>query len=285
MPKLIVINSSNYVANSTNVFSYTLPQSVKLTNKSKIAVASLSVYNSTFNITSARGNNTITLTFPSATPQTKTYTISDGYYSASDLNYFLQSKMYADNLFATTNSGTNVVYFYEIVQNSVQYAIQLNAYYLPTSANATTLGYSLPSGATWSYPAANACPQLQFGSAFGSLLGFAAQTYPSTAASTNQSKVSETTPNISPVDSYILTCSMINSKYSIPSNYFFSIPLTGALGSLITYSSSSMVWNDVAPNVYSNINVSFYDQLFNRLDLKDKEIVLTIAIDDSQEAP
>jgi hypothetical protein len=46
-----------------------------------------------------------------------------------------------------------------------------------------------------------------------------------------------------------------------------------------------MVWNDVAPNVYSNINVSFYDQLFNRLDLKDKEIVLTIAIDDSQEAP
>jgi hypothetical protein len=267
------------------VFSYTLPQSVKLTNKSKIAVASLSVYNSTFNITSARGNNTITLTFPSATPQTKTYTISDGYYSASDLNYFLQSKMYADNLYATTNSGTNVVYFYEILQNSVQYAIQLNAYYLPTSANATTLGYSQPSGATWSYPAANACPQLQFGTAFGSLLGFAAQTYPSTAASTNQSKVSETTPNISPVDSYILTCSMINSKYSIPSNYFFSIPLTGALGSLITYSSSSMVWNDVAPNVYSNINVSFYDQLFNRLDLKDKEIVLTIAIDDSQEAP
>ena len=285
MPKLIVINSSNYVANSTNVFSYTLPQSVKLTNKSKIAVASLSVYNSTFNITAARGNNTVTFTFPSATPQTKTYTIADGYYSASDLNWFLQSKMYADNLYVTSNSGTNVVYFYEIVQNAVQYAIQLNAYYLPTSANATTLGYSQPSGATWTYPATNACPQLQFGSAFGSLLGFAAQTYPSTAAATNQSKVSETTPNISPVDSYILTCNMINSKYSIPSNYFFSIPLTGALGSLITYNSSSLVYNDVAPNVYSNIVINFYDQLFNRLQMTDREIVLTIAIDDSQEAP
>ena len=285
MPKLIVINSSNYVANSTNVFSYTLPQSVKLTNKSKIAVASLSVYNSTFNITAARGNNTITFTFPSATPVVKTYTIADGYYSSSDLNWFLQSKMYADNLYVTSNSGTNVVYFYEIVQNSVQYAIQLNAYYLPTSANATTLGYSQPSGATWSYPATNACPQLQFGTSFGELLGFAAQKFPSTAASTNQSKVSETTPNISPVDSYILTCNMINSKYSIPSNYFFSIPLTGALGSLITYNSSSLVYNDVAPNVYSNILISFYDQLFNRLQMNDREIVLTIAIDDSQEAP
>jgi hypothetical protein len=285
MPKLIVINSSNYVANSTNVFSYTLPQSVKLTNKSKIAVSSLSVYNSTFNITAARGNNTITFTWPSATPVTKTYNIPDGYYSSSDLNYFLQSKMYADNFYVTSNSGTNVVYFYEIVQNAVAYAIQLNSYYLPTSANAITLGYSQPSGATWSYPAANACPQLQFNTAFGALLGFSAQTYPATAVSTNQSKVSEITPNISPVDSYILTCNMVNSKYSIPSNYFFSIPLTGALGSLITYNSSSLVYNDVAPNVYSNIIISFFDQLFNRLQMNDREIVLTIAIDDSQEAP
>ena len=284
MVKLLVINSTNYVANSTNVFSYTLPQSVKLTNKTKIAVSSLSVYNSTFNTTAARGNNTITFTFPSATPITKTYTIPDSYMSASDLNYFLQSKMYSDNLYATTNSGTNVVYFYEIIQNSVQYAIQLNAYYLPTSANATTLGYSQPSGATWSWPAANACPQLQFNTSFGALLGFAAQTFPSTAASTNQSKVSEITPNISPVDSYILTCNMINSKYSIPSNYFFSIPLSGSLGSLITYNSSSLVYNDVAPNVYSNIVISFFDQLFNRLQMNDKEIVLTIAIDDSQES-
>ena len=285
MPKLIVINSSNYVANSTNVFSYTLPQTVKLTNKSKIAVASLSVYNSTFNITAARGNNTVTFTFPSSTPVTKTYTISDGYYSASDLNYWLQSKMYSDNLYVTSNSGTNVIYFFEIVQNSVQYAIQLNSYYLPTSANATTLGYSQPSGATWSYPTANATPQLQFNKSFGSLLGFSAQTFPSTAASTNQSKVSEITPNISPVDSYILTCNMVHSRYSIPSNYLFSLPLTGALGSLIPYNSSSLVWNDIAPNIYSSIVVSFFDQLFNRLELKDKEIVLALAIDDSEEAP
>ena len=90
MTKFIVINSSNYVANSTNVFSYTLPQSVKLTNESKIAVASLSVYKSTFNITAARGNNTITITFtfPVATRRTESYTIADGYYSASDLNCF-----------------------------------------------------------------------------------------------------------------------------------------------------------------------------------------------------
>ena len=285
MPKLLVINSSNYVANSTNVFSYTLPQSVKFTNKSKIGIAGLSCYNSTFNVTATRGNNTVTFTWPSATPVTKIYTISDGYYSSSDLNYWLQSKMYADNFYVTSNSGTNVIYFYEIVQNAVQYSIQLNSYYLPTAANATTLGYSQPSAATWGYPASNACPQLQFNTAFGNLVGLSAQTFPSTAASTNQSIISTQTPIISPVDSYILTCNLINSKYTIPSNFFFSLPLNASLGSLVTYNASSVVYNDIAPNIYTNIVISFYDQLFNRLEMKDREIVLTIAIDDSQEAP
>ena len=54
--KLIVINSSNYVPKSGNKYVYTLPSSVKLTTKSKIGVSAISVYNSTFNITSARGN-------------------------------------------------------------------------------------------------------------------------------------------------------------------------------------------------------------------------------------
>ena len=281
--KLIVINSSNYVVNSTNSFIYTLPQTVKLSNKSKIGVASLSVYNSTFNITSTRGNNTLTFIWPSLVPQTKIYTIPDGYYSSSDLNYFLQSKMYADGLYVSANSGTNVIYFFEIVQNSVQYSIQLNSYYLPTAVNATTLGYSLPSGASWNYPNTNACPQLTFNSSFGALLGFAPQTYPLSPLATNQSKISEITPNISPVDSYILTCNFVNSKYSIPSNYFFSLPLSGSLGTLINYASSSVVYNDIAPNIYSNIVIQFYDQLFNKLEMKDKEIVLTIAIDDSLE--
>ena len=283
MPKLIVVNSSNYVANSTNTFLYTLPQTVKLSNKSKIGVASLSVYNSTFNVTSARNNNTLTFTWPSLVPQIKTYTIPDGYYSSSDLNYFLQSKMYADGLYVSANSGTNVIYFFEIIQNSVQYSIQLNSYFLPTAVNATTLGYTLPSGATWNYPNTNACPQLAFNTSFGSLIGFGAQTFPATALATNQSKISEITPNISPVDSYILTCNMVNSKYSIPSNYFFSLPLSGSLGTLINYASSSVVYNDIAPNIYSNIVIQFYDQLFNRLEMKDKEIVLTISIDDSEE--
>ena len=173
--------------------------------------------------------------------------------------------------------------FMKLYKNSVRYALQLNAYYLPTSANATTLGYTKPSGATWSYPASNQTPQLTFNSSFGNLLGFSAQTYPATIQATNQSIVSTQTPIISPVNSYVLTCNLINSRYSIPSDLFFAIPLNGALGQLISYVAPSVVYSEIAPNVYSNIVISFYDQLFNKLMMNDNEIVLTLAIDDSGE--
>ena len=284
MVKLIIINSSNYVEGSINTYLYTLPQSVRFTNKSKVGVASLSLYNSTFNITAARGNNSITFIWNASTPVSQTFTIPDGYYSASDLNYFLQQKMIENKYYMQSNNGTNNIYFFEIVQNSVMYGIQMNSYYLPTSAQATTLAYTIPSGATWSLPVAAQTPQLTFGSAFGNLIGFDSQTYPATIQSSNKSVVSTKTPNISPVDSYTLTCNLINSRYSLPSNVLFSLPLSGSIGTLITHSTGEIIYSDIAPNVYNNIVIQFYDQLFNKLDLKDREIVLTLAIDDSGES-
>ena len=284
MVKLICITNSSYVIGSNNLFIYSFPQSVKFTNKSKLGLVSIAVYNSTFNVSASRGNNTLTFIFNAQTPVSYTWTIPDGYYSASDLNAWLQSQMYANNLYCSANNGSNVVYFFEIVQNSVRYSLQLNSYYIPTSANATTLGYTQPSRSTWSYPASNQTPQLTFNDAFGSLIGMTAQTYPASIQATNQSKISTQSPIISPVNSYVLTCNMINSRYSIPSNVLFSLPLNGSLGQLISYVAPSVVYSDIAPNVYTNIVIQFYDQLFNRLMMNDTEVVITLAIDDSQES-
>ena len=159
----------------------------------------------------------------------------------------------------------------------------MNSFYLPTSAQATTLGYTQPSGSTWVYPATAKTPQLTFNDEFGNLTGYTGQTWPSTVQTTNQSIVSTKTPNISPVDSYILTCNMINSKYSIPSNVMVSLPLSGSIGTLLVYSPPEIVFSDIAPNVYSNIVIQFYDQLFNKLEIKDRELVLVIGIDDEVE--
>jgi hypothetical protein len=59
--------------------------------------------------------------------------------------------------------------------------------------------------------------------------------------------------------------------------------LNGSLGQLISYVAPSVVYSDIAPNTYSTIVIQMYDQNFNKLELKDIEIVLSLALDVSLE--
>jgi len=276
--RTIIINSSDYVVGSGNQYTYNFPSTVKLDATNSIGVASCSIYNSTFNITSTLGNNSFTFVWNAAAQTSFTFTIPNSYMSVSDLNFFLQQQMITNNLYVTNASLQNV-YFMEFVVNAPRYAVSLNIYPLPTSAQATTLGYTKPSAATWSYPTSAKCPQITFNTAFGSLIGYTAGTYPATASvSTTQNLVSDITPNLNVVDSYILTCSLLNSPYSIPSDSFFTVPLTAGLGSLISLNPSQIVFNTVSPNTYSSITIRFFDQNFNVLQMNDHQLTLTLAI-------
>ena len=280
--RTLVINSSNYV--SGNQYTYTLPQTVSFDAQDQVGVASLSIYNNTFNITASRGNNTLTFVWNASTPTTYVWTIPDGYYAIStDLNYWLQQQMILNNLYVVNSSGQNV-YFMEFATNAPRYAVQVNAYALPTSSTATTLGYTKPAGATWSYPSTATCPQITITAPFAKLLGFSAGSFPPNAStSANTQYLSTTTPNVNPIDSYILTCSLLSSPYSIPSDVFFTIPLNGGIGSLLTVNPSQIVFNNIAPNQYKFITIKLYDQLFNPLTLNDFEMTLTLAIQESSE--
>ena len=277
--KTIIINSSNYVQGSGNQYSIAFPgNGVKFNSGDKIAVAGIAVYNSTFNITTARGNNKFSVIWNAATPVTYTFTFPDGYYSASDMNAFIQQQCILNGLYMTTNNGSTYVYFVEITTNAVRYAISLNVYPIPTAAQATTLGYSLPSGATWSPPTAAQCPQVVINAAFGALIGQPALTIPSTISSAAVQTISSITPVISPVDSYILCCNLLNSRLTIPVDVLYSLPISVSLGQLLSVNPSQFLFNDIDPNTYSQITISFYDQLFNKLLMNDRDVVITLAI-------
>jgi hypothetical protein len=103
----------------------------------------------------------------------------------------------------TANSGADNVYFFELVVNSIRYSTSLNFYAIPTDAQATSLGYTKPANATWTYPVSPQTPSLSFGQPFGNLIGFTFGMYPPTVQSTNVQYLSTSTPVISPVDSLI----------------------------------------------------------------------------------
>jgi hypothetical protein len=167
--KTIILNSSNYVANSGNQFSINLRGSgVKFNSGDRIAVAGIAVYNSTFNVQAYRGNNVLQIIWLGVT---YTFTFPDGFYDASSINAFIQQQCILNNLYMTANNGATYIYFVEVTTNAVRYAISMNVYPIPTSAQATILGYSQPSGATWVFPGTASSPQFILTSAFGALVG------------------------------------------------------------------------------------------------------------------
>jgi hypothetical protein len=279
MPKTIVINSSNHVQNSGNKYIYNFPQTSYFSAGSGIGVSNISIYNSIQNITQKRGNNIVTLNWVGTN---YIFTFPDGYYSVSDINYFLQQQCILNGLYVTANSGADNVHFFELVVNSIRYSTSLNFYAIPTDAQATNSAYSKPANATWSYPISPQTPSLSFGQPFGNLIGFTFGTYAPTLQSTNVQYLSTSTPVISLVDSLILTCDLINSKYSVPNNILFTVPITTALGTIIHVGISSIVFNDILPQNFSTLEITIFDQLFNPVILLDKELTLTLVIQEGK---
>jgi hypothetical protein len=283
--RTIIINSSNLVSGTTNTYQYNFPTSVQFKDGAEVGVSQISMYNSSFNVSVSRSNNTITLIWNAATPTTYTFTLPDGYYSVADLNSFLQQQCILNKLYVTSSTG-NYVYFAEFQTNAVRYAVSTNLYPIPTAAQATTLGYTIPSGATWTFPAAAACPQFTITTGFGALIGLSAGNYPSSATSTTAvQQISNITPNINPVNSYVLTCNLVNSNVSIPPTILFSIPINAGIGEQLNFSPSQIVFNRIAPNVYSFIRIQVLDQLLNPTPLNDTNLVLILAIDDGAMNP
>jgi hypothetical protein len=257
MGKTIVINLSNYLQGSGNKYVNNFPQTSYFAAGSRIGVSNISIYNSVQNITQKRGNNVVTLNWLGTD---NIFTFPDGYYSVSDINFFFQNQCILNGLCVTANSGADNVCFFELVINSIRYATSLNFYAIPTDAQAINLKYSKPSNATWSYPVSPTTPSLTFGQSFGNLIGQTFGKYPPITQSSNIQYLSTSTPVISPVDSLILTCNLVNSKYSVSNNILFSVAITTALGTIIQPSISSIVFNDILPQNFSTLEITIFDQ-------------------------
>lgn len=282
--KTILINSSNYVANSGNQFIYIFPNNPTFKDE-QICVVSCAIYNSTFNIEASRGNNVMQIIFNFATPVTLTITFDDGYYSVDQMNTFIQQAM-IDAKYYLVNDQSQNVYFFELVTNSTYYAMQVTCYAIYTSAQATALNLTQPSGATWSYPVSASTTQLFIPSTskWGDLIGFANNAnFPTSVESTDQSFLSSKTPDLSPVNSYIMTSNLINSPYSNPTTILYGLPITTSFGNLITSSNNIAVWNDIAPNTYSSLILTFYDQHIQALRLHDPDVSIVLAFKNKSE--
>ena len=272
---LIILNTTNY--QGTNRYSYKFPSAVTMKD-AKVSLYSLSMYNSTYNITSQLQNNTFSIDFLGVTYN---FTIPDGYYSIPDLNFYFQQQMLLNYLYVTINNGGNNVFFVELTVNTVRYKAQLNVYYVPNTVNSANLGYTKPSQATWTNPTVNTTPRVVLCAGLKTLLGFSDDQafYPLTTQSTNYTKISDLYPILSPIFNYIMTCNLCDSKFNNVPDILCQIPINEKFGNLISMNNSQSQQINIRDGNYNNIIIQLWDQNYNMLQMQDPELIVTLLID------
>lgn len=280
--RTLILNQNNVVDNSLNdTYTYRFPNGAVNFHNDQVAVASISIYFSWYNITSATtgsgyNNNTYQYIWTDGGGST-TYTITmpDGYYEIDTLNAYLQSQMVSNGHYLKDGAG-DYVYYLEIIANQTYYGVQLNSYALPTALPA---GWSNPAGIV--FPAVASTPQFVILSTnnFQNVIGFNPGTYPPAIQATNYNILSQNIPQITPVSSLIMTCTLLNNTYALPNTLLYSFNVQGTqFGGLYTMNVPQFSFVDIVDGQYTNFTVQFFDQNLNRIAINDDNIVIMLVI-------
>lgn len=164
----IVINATNAVAGSGNAaFRVNFPQTIPFVNK-QIGVQSIDMFYSWFNISAAKGNNSLSYIWTDGTVgylgQTRgnlaQHTLPDGNYNIDRLNAALEAAMFANGHFLFDSNG-NPYYYMRLIENATYYAVEFDSNPIPASLpsgfsiGTVNLGASFWLTSNWpSYPTA-----------------------------------------------------------------------------------------------------------------------------------
>ena len=300
---VIVMNQNNLVQDGqNNKLIYRFPNSINLSNK-YIAVTSISMFYSWFNILATSSNNTLSYTWTvGAVTTTYTVTIPDGLYEISQLNAYLQWVSIQNGTYLIDASGDNV-YYLELLVNPTRYAVQLNTFLVPTSL---PVGYTQPSNFP-GYPSQTFNPIVTFPSAFNAIVGYPAgfasnnnvnDAYvPPTASSSNNyvsknttgpvgtlSYLSNTAPQVQPNNNVLFSLSTINNPYAQPGSIIYSLNPNVNAGEQIYVSPPNFMWNKLLDGTYSELRLTLLGTNLQPLIINDPNMTILLSIKDRDES-
>ena len=299
--RLISINGGSTqnttVSDDKATYTFKFPAgSIKVGEGDKVCLNNLSMYYSWPSITSSQGNNTFSYVWPNDTQSPYTVTIPDGFYTVDELNAFLQYTMIENEHYMKDSNG-DYVYFFNLSENSTKYAVQLDVTSIPTSAEATEYGWTISADANfWSLPTSSTYPQLYVpsssSSTFCNIIGFTGgKYYPDyttpTTSTTNEAAIeaytSDFTPQVTPTSSVVLTCSLINNSFNNPSDMLYTFGPNVTYGSQINLDPATKTWVDATPGTFNEVSITFKDQSYNKLAIKDTNLIVQLGVMDKKE--
>jgi len=288
----LVLNSTNVVGNHNTQLVYQFVSGTfHIPENSRMCLSSLTLPYSWFNINSALYNNAsfqYIWYYGNGSSQTYTVNIPNGFYQLADLQNYLELYMISQNqYFTNTTTGQNL-YYISFSTNSTYYAIQLICSPIPSSVpsgySVPTAGFNYNNSTNYGFPNAgyNYTPRVIISSNnnFGTLIGYLGGTYPSAVTQSTNNTLGGLTPNLTPVNSLILLCNLVNNEVSSQSNIFTSVPISNTtFGSNIEYNPNFQNWISISAGNYNSFTISIVDQNFNYIEAKDANMLLTITME------
>lgn len=279
----LVLTQSNVVSSSNNsIYQYNFIGGNFQMKDNEICITQATIPYSFFNVNPTYGN-TISITFPFTVPVVANLTLTSGFYTVSDINLWFQNYCVANKYYMINSSG-QFVYFLAFFTNTTYYQNQIVFTTVPTAAQATTLGWTVPVGATWTLPAAAGNMTVAFAASgsIANLLGFAGgSSYTGTgvAGGDSSSVLSTQTPVGSFVNSIIMRSNLINNNVGNPTDILDSMPIANSsFGANINYSPSFAKWVSVADGTYSQFNISLFNELLQPIVAQDNRVLINLLI-------
>lgn len=305
---IIVLNQNNIVADGqNNKLVYKFPNSVVFKDK-YIAVSSISMFYSWFNITTTAQNNYFTYTWTNGgVTTTYTITIPDGLYEIKDINNLIQFECIKNGTYYKSPSQT-YIYPFEFQVNPNRYAIQINTFLIPTATPAG--GYSTPSNfAGWPTQAQNSVVTIpsKFNIIMGYTDGFSSNanvlngyTPPAPTKYNNYvtkisdpsatppvgtlSYLSDISPQVQPNNNILFSLSNINNPYSQPSSIIYSLNPSVAIGEQIFETPPNFMWNKLIDGTYNELRLTFLGTDLSPISINDPNMTILLTIKDKDES-
>jgi len=293
--RTIILNQGNLVPDGqNNKLVYRFPNSVRL-DDAYLAVSSVVMYYSWFNITSSLVNNTFSYNWITGAGPAVTYTITvpNGLYEINTLNQLLQFTMIQNGHYLVDGAGNNV-YYAEFLVNTARYAVQINTFLVPLALPA---GFSNPAGLVFPLTTFNPIITLpaNINKIFGFVAGFATDQnlnnlfvppvseYVSKLANGTLSYISTTSPQVQPNSSVLLNISNIDNYYAQPTGIIYTIVPNVAVGEIISEKPPQFAWNKMINGTYNELRMNILGTDLSPITINDPAMTFILVIAQKEE--
>jgi hypothetical protein len=204
--------------------------------------------------------------------------IMPGGYTVNDLNEYVLSVMY-ENKHYWINGSNKYIYPFEILSNSVAYALEIHIN--PVPANNT--GYTKPAGAEWNFNTSTSLTSqviLSSTSKLNEWLGFDNGTYPEAVDSVRKMYRSVRSPIVQPYSNLMLRANMINMGALSPISDLFAIIDSARFEYLqrIVIESKYESFVEIQNGTYNAFEFTIRDLDNREIEIIDPDIVIVVKV-------